>query len=46
MENIHGNSCRRAMADFEGDAPGTLEHQSIQCARLVYGDDIHTTFLS
>lgn len=29
MENIHGNNCRRAMADFESDAPGTLETWSI-----------------
>lgn len=29
MENIHGSNCRRAMADFESDAPGTLEPQKI-----------------
>jgi hypothetical protein len=29
MENIHGNNCRRAMADLEIDAPGTPEPQNM-----------------
>lgn len=29
MDVIHGSKCRRAMTDFDDDAPGGLEYQSV-----------------